>query len=93
MMATGGDSIEDPLIEPKVIKRLKDRSRVVDFGMREEFLNELEFVTRERRKPDHIAEEAVKRGFQRAEEAGAGVAKERTKSLLKRGNKTVFDKL
>lgn len=92
-MATGGDSGEDPLLEPRVIKKLKERNRVVSFGVREQFLEQLEAVQREKRKPGNVAEEAVKRGFQRAEEAGAGVAKETTKKMLQRGNNSVRNRI
>lgn len=79
--------LQDPLIEPRVIRFLKDRPRLVDKGWRKELLEELENQMRERRKPDTIAEKAVRSVFRNAEEVGENVTQRRAKDKLRKVNR------
>ena len=91
MDGTGGNEAAQPLVEPRVIQFLKDRPRLVDKGLREEFLEQLELNIRNRRVPDTMAERSVQQLFNRVEEAGGGVAKERLRKRMERANKTVLN--
>jgi len=81
-----------PLVEPRVIQFLKDRPRLVNRGVREDFLRELEQNIRARRVPDTMAERTVRKLFKEAEEAGGGVARERARSRLKQANEGPLEK-
>lgn len=88
-MAHSTDPSTDPIIQPRVIRRLKDRRRVVDFGFREEFLDELDNVLCEMRRPDRIAERSVKSIGQRTQRASARVVQR----AMEKGNQSVFRNL
>ena len=92
-MPTHDDPRNEPLVEPRVIKRLKDRPRIVDWGVRKQFLEQLEKVAIERRKPGNVARGAVRTGFDRFQEAGEDVAKETTEEVLEKGNNSIFKRL
>jgi len=86
MVGTDGDGSAQPLVEPRLVQFLKDRPRLVDRGLRQEFLEQLEMNIRERRIPDSMAERGVQQVFRRFEEAGSGVAKEKTRKAMKKAN-------
>lgn len=92
-MSQSGGSADDPIIHPRVIKRLKERPRLINDGLREQFLQEMENVVTEKRKPQNVAESAVLRGFERFQEAGGGVAKKAVQTSLERGNESIFEQL
>lgn len=79
--------LQDPLIEPRVIRFLKDRPRLVDKGLRKELLEELENQVRDRRKPDTVAEKAVRTVFRNAEQVGEQVGQRRAKDRLRKVNR------
>lgn len=91
------DSVDEnelkPLFEPRLIRLLKDRPRLVDRGFREEFLEQLEENVRERRKPDTVAEEMAKNLMRRFEDAGGSVVKNRARSALETANEGPLEKL
>lgn len=93
MAGTNSETPAQPLVEPRLVRFLKDRPRLVDRGLREEFLEQLEYNIRERRKPDTMAERSVQEFFKRFEEAGGSVAKDRTKKALDKANKGPLNKL
>lgn len=93
MVGTEGDEAIKPLAEPRLVQFLKNRPRLIDRGLRREFLQQLEMNIRERRKPDTMAEKTVKRMFEELEQAGGGVAKERTKRFMERANDGPLERL
>lgn len=93
MAGTEGDPDAQPLFEPRVVRFLKNRPRLVDRGLRQELFEELEYNIRERRKPDNMAESVVREGLKRFEEAGGRVAKNRTKQALDKANKGPLKRL
>lgn len=86
MAGTDGEVPEQPLFEPRLVEFLKDRPRLVDRGLREEFLDQLAENMRQRRKPDTMAEEAARSVMKRFEDAGGGVVKNRTRDMLNQAN-------
>lgn len=93
MAAGDGDSSAEPLLEPRLIRFLKDRPRLIDRGVREEILEELEKNVAERRTPDTMAEKAVQSAFDRAGETVAPVTKNRVKDKLEKANEGPLEKL
>lgn len=79
--------LQEPLFEPRVIRLLKDRPRLVDKGVRKELLEELENQMRERRKPDTVAEKAVRSVFRQFDEVGETVAERRAKQRIRKVNR------
>lgn len=86
MKETGGSASEEPILQPRVIRFLKNRPRLIDRGFREEFLEQLESNVSERRKPDTLAEKTVRGVFRNLEEAGSGVAKNKAQGALNKAN-------
>lgn len=93
MAGADAEVSQQPLVEPKLIKFLKNRPRLVDKGLREEFLNELEHNVASRRQPDTMAEKTVQNFLRRFEEAGGGVAKERVRVRMEQANETVLNNI
>ena len=93
MAGADGDGPEQPLFEPRLVEFLRDRPRLVDRGLREEFLQQLAHNMRERRKPDTMAEEVAQSAMRRFEEAGGGVVKERTRKALDKANQGPLERL
>ena len=89
--AEGGEP--EPLFQPKVVEKLRDRGRVVDAGFREEILDELSETMKERRTPGNVAGTAVRKAFNEAAEAASNPAVKRTEKVLDRANKTVLNNL
>lgn len=93
MPENSGSSDVDPLLQPKIIERLRDRPKLVDAGLREEFWDELANTARERRKPDRIAEEGVRKAFNRSAEAAAPPVRNRVRGKLEKANESVLNNL
>lgn len=89
---SGNDSELEPLVQPRLIRLLKNRPRLVDFGVREELLEELEQQVILRRTPDNVAESMISqiiRGTtQRASEVTEPVFKNRTAEKMSKINET-----
>jgi predicted ribonuclease toxin of YeeF-YezG toxin-antitoxin module len=73
---------EAPLMEPRLVRLLKNRQRLIDMGMREEFLSELETIMTERRKPDRVAQKATDEVLTRAQEATREPVRRRLKDRV-----------
>lgn len=93
MVGTDDETPAQPLLEPRLVRFLKNRPRLVNRGFREEFLEHLEQNVRLRRTPDAMAERSVQEFIKRFEEAGGSVAKNRTKQALDKANKGPLNKL
>lgn len=76
------------MVEPKAVARLKNRERLVDFGLRKELLEQTEQVLAEKRTPKNVAENAVGMVTQRAQEVGAPVMQDRVEKRIS----SVFNK-
>lgn len=93
-MAQGeGSPKEDPLFQPYLVRVLKDRPRLVDRGVRQDFLEELEDTLMERRRPDSVAEEAVRSVLDRFTDAAAPAAKKQVQRKAEQANETVLENL
>jgi hypothetical protein len=68
-----------PLIEPRVPKLCKDRTKLIDFGFREKFWEAMEQSVRERRRPDNLADRAVQEVMNSTQEPVRQAARERAR--------------
>lgn len=93
MVGTEGEDAVKPLAEPRLVQFLKDRPRLVDRGLRQEFLEQLEQNIRQRRRPDTMAEKTVQQAFRTFEEAGGGVVRDRTRKALEKANEGPLERL
>lgn len=84
---------QSPLMEPRVVRLLKQRRRLIDFGMREEILEEMEVILAERRKPGRVAERATENILSRAQEATRRPLANRVESRVDDINDTILDGL
>lgn len=75
-----------PIIEPHMVKKLRNRTRLVDFGLRRQFLEELEEVMRRRRSPDELASRASREATNAAKEPAEAVVRDRIKEKLNNMN-------
>lgn len=53
-MADSGMS-DEPLIHPRLVRKLKERPRLIDFGLRKEVLEQLDQELCRRRSPQEVA--------------------------------------
>lgn len=89
-MAEPDESIRDqPLCQPRLVRFLRQRPRLVDFGLREQALANLEHNMCERRKPDKVAEHASKQ----LQEAGEPVVRDTLREQLSQANERLFSRL
>lgn len=88
-MGRRNDANDAPIIQPRIIRKLKNRRRLVDMGFREEFLEELDEVVCEFRRPENVAERGVGTVGERTRRASARVVRR----VLETGNETVFRNL
>lgn len=87
MSGTSGEPELDPIVQPRLVRFLKDRQRLIDRGIRKELLEQLESQMVMRRRPDTAAEMLVDNMFERFREAGTEVSKKRVRDRLKDANK------
>jgi len=83
----------NPLVQPRVIRTLKDRPRLIDLGFRQEVLEQMESAMARRRSPDVIAERATQEVKQTAEEATEPVVRDRLRSRVEKANNGILNKL
>lgn len=88
-----GDGSPSPLVKPRVVRVLRDRPRMVDFGLREEALDELDTIMCERRDPANVAESAVRDGFNNAADAAAPPVRNLVRGRLQEANQGILDNL
>lgn len=84
---------EQPIVQPRLIRFLKNRRKLLGGGIRDEFWEEIERNVTERRKPDTAAERAVGNVVDRVQEASFPVAKRRVKDGLSRANEGALNRL
>lgn len=93
MGTADGNAELEPIIRPRLVRFLKDRERLVDFGMREEFFDELERQLSHRRRPDVVAESATDTTLERMREATKPVARQRVKDRMEKANSGLLKNL
>lgn len=92
-MAPDPQAEEEPILQPRLIRFLKNRRKLVGGGIREEFWEEVERNVIERRRPDTAAERAVQNLMDWAAESTAPVARRRMRERLSQANESIFRNL
>jgi len=82
------DSGESPILHPHIIRKLKDRNRLVDFGVRKEILSSVEDRVKQRRKPSNVADRASSRVMSDVSNAGQSVMSDRLRKGLESVSQT-----
>lgn len=77
---------KEPILQPRLVRFLKDRPRLVDKGLRREFLEELEREMVERRKPDTVAERMARSTMDRFNQATGKVARKKASAVVNKAN-------
>lgn len=80
-------------MRPRIVRLLKNRPRLVDFGLRQEFLDELDQIATERRKPGRVAERTTENMLNRAAEAGRGPMRRRIERRVDEINGSILENL
>lgn len=83
----------EPLVQPRLIRTLKNRDKLIDFGVREEVLEQAEDIIKRRRHPDTVAERVTQRISQTAKDASEPVVRDRLKNRVNQANESVLKKL
>lgn len=84
---------EDPLIQPRLVRMLKDRPRLIDFGVRQEILDELDVRICRRRSPDEVANRLSEQVSNEVQNATRPVMKNRVKNQVDKLNKNQLRRL
>lgn len=92
-MAPDAEAETEPLVQPRFIRFLKNRRKLVGGGIREEFWEEVEKNVVERRKPDTAAERMVQNMMERVAESTAPVARNRIRERFTRANEGILENL
>ena len=92
MPPTGGQGDEEPLMSPKLVRALRNRNRLVDFGVRESMLEGVEQQIKERRKPSRVSERASSTVADTVRNAAEPVTRDVAKGALDRANDSVLDR-
>lgn len=92
-MAPDTEAETQPLFQPRVIRFLKDRPKLVGGGLREDFWEEVENNVAERRKPDTAAERLVQNIMERVAESSAPVARKRIRDRFVNANEGLLENL
>lgn len=93
MGAEESGSMGEPLVQPRIIRLLKDRPKLVMGDRREQFLEQLENSVAQRRVPDVVADRAAGQGFDRAKEAAQPVVRETMRDSMERLNERLLKNL
>lgn len=84
---------DNPLIQPRFVRILKDRPRLIDFGLRKEVLEELDHQLCARRSPQEIANRISDRVTDEITNTTRPVMRRRAEKKIKELNKDTLRKL
>lgn len=93
MPHTEGDSEIQPLMQPRVIRAIRSRPRLVDFGVRERMLEQLEENIKKRRTTDTVAHRMSSFIANIGKDSSEPVLRDVAKSQLDRANQGPLNKL
>lgn len=90
---TSRNGEKEPLIEPRVIRAMRKRPRLVDDGFREELLRNIENNVENRRKPQNFASGAAMQAAEVLADSVAPVAEDIVGGIGSKANETVLSRL
>lgn len=92
---TESDPLEghDPILQPRVVRLLRKRPKLVDITAREEVLESLERNIAARRDPDVVADRFSRRTLESLMESTEPVVKERVQKRIESANDGLLSRL
>lgn len=84
---------DKPVVQPRLVRFLKNRPKLVGGGLREELWEEMEQALTERRTPDKVAERGTKKAIQEAAGVADPVARRRIADAMESANEGPLEKL
>lgn len=90
MVEPDEQAAQEPLVQPRLVRFLKNRRKLIKGDVREEFLEELEKNIERRRMPDTAAERMVESLLNRSRETVAPVASDRAKKRASEINEKIL---
>lgn len=93
MAEPGISGEEQPVVQPRVIRLLRKRPKLVAENMRNDILEQVEQNITERRRPDTAAERVVQRVLDEARHAGEQVFSGRVRDRMVEANEGALRRL
>lgn len=93
MAEPGISGEEEPFLQPRLVRFLKNRTKLVGGSFRNDFWEEVERNVTERRKPDTAAERFLDRIGDEMRSAGFPVMKDRVRNRMARANEGALRRL
>lgn len=92
MHTDDGEELE-PLLQPRVIRMLRNRQRLINFGFREEVLEEMEETITRRRTTDTIAHRVSTTMADVMRDSSEPIVRDRIESRLSQANAGALNRL
>lgn len=93
-MAQSDDTAElEPLLQPRLIRFMRDRPRLIDRGIRKEALDDLETIVAERRTTDSVANTVGRQVSSTLQDVTGRLARTETKKQLDKANQKQLKRL
>jgi len=83
----------DPILKPRVLRKLRDRERLVDMGFREEALDQLQQAVCERRSVEKVSDRLSSSTIRSLVDVTQPVARNKARDALDTANRTVLRRL
>jgi len=84
---------QNPLVQPRVVRALKNRPRLVDMGFREEMLDNMEAEIIQRRTTDTVAHRISSEVAESVSNAGKPVVRNRVRDRMDKANEGILNRL
>lgn len=92
MHTDDGEELE-PLLQPRVIRMLRNRQRLINFGFREEVLEEMEETIARRRTTDTIAHRVSTTMADVLRDSSEPIVRDRMRNRLEKANAGALNRL
>lgn len=84
---------DEPLAKARLVRLLRDRPRLIDRGVRKDFLDQLKDNIEDRRKPSNVAEKSAREVLNRSAESAQPVLRDRVKDKMESANEGLLSSL
>lgn len=91
MDQTTGDP--DPILKPRLLRKLRDRERLVDMGLREETLDQLQQAICERRSVENVSDRLTSSTMRSVVDVTQPVARNKARDAMDKANQTFLSRL
>lgn len=93
MPHTDGEEELEPLLQPRVIRMLKNRNKIISLGLREEILDEMEDTIARRRTTDTIAHRVSTTMADVLRDSSEPIVRDRMRNRLSEMNSGALERL